>query len=66
MTPEITIDERAMLNAIRVLADELARRVCEAAQAGFTINYQINGAIGACDRFDVFKMVPVDMRSGAN
>jgi hypothetical protein len=63
---QLTESERTMLNQIRTMADELARRVKEAAEAGFTINYQINGAIGACDRFDIYKMTPVDMRGGAN
>jgi hypothetical protein len=66
MTPEISDKDRELLNFIRARADELAALVQEAGRQGFTINYQINGAIGACDRFDVFKMVPVDMRSGAN
>ena len=66
MSLNVTAAEQQMLQTIRTKADELARLVNEAAQAGFTINYQINGAIGACDVFNVFRMVPVDLKGAAN
>jgi len=62
----VTSQEQAMLQNIRTRADELARLVLEAAQQGFTINYSLNGAIGACDRFDVYRMEPVDIKAAAN
>jgi Tfp pilus assembly protein PilV len=62
----VTAEEQAMLQNIRVKADELAKLVNEAAQAGYTINYSVNGATGHCDRFDVYKMMPIDMKAAAN
>ena len=62
----LTSAETQMLQNIRARADELARLIHEANQAGFTINFNMNGAIGSCDLFDVFRMVKIDMRSGAN
>ena len=66
MTPDLSDQDRMLLHRIRVQADELARSIKDAGEAGFTIQFNINGAIGACDVFNVFKMVPVDMRAGAN
>ena len=62
----LTSAETQMLQTIRTRADELARLVSEANAAGFTISFNINGATGSCDVFDVFRMVKIDMRSGAN
>lgn len=64
--PNITPEDAQMLNQIRVIADDLARRVQEAGQRGFTINYCINGITGSVDRFDVYRMVPVDLRGSAH
>jgi Tfp pilus assembly protein PilV len=62
----VTAEEQAMLQNIRVKADELAQLVNHAMQAGYTINFNINSIIGACDRFDVYKMTPIDMKAAAN
>ena len=62
----ISAQEQAMLQNIRTKADDLSRLINEAMQAGFTINFNINGVVGSCDRFDVYKMVPVDMKAAAN
>jgi hypothetical protein len=62
----ITSDEMAMLQSIRHKTDELARLLQDANAKGFTITFNINPALGACDQFQVFKMMPVDLRSAAN
>jgi hypothetical protein len=62
----ITSSEQQLLQNVRAKADELAKLLQEANASGFNVTFNINGAIGACDRFDVFKMVPVDMKMEAN
>jgi len=47
-------------------ADDLARLLQKASESGFTVRFNINGQLGACDVFNVFKLVPVDLRSAAN
>ena len=66
MNVALTSQETQMLQAIRAKADELARLVHEANAAGFQINFNMNTQIGACDQFNVFKMVAIDLRSAAN
>lgn len=58
--------DQQLLQTIRAKADELARLIQQAGESGLTVQFNINGQIGACDVFNVFKMVPVDLRSGAN
>jgi hypothetical protein len=62
----LSTTEMQMLHDIRAKADDLARLIQEAGAAGFTIQFNINGQIGACDLFNVFRMVPVDLKMGAN
>ena len=62
----MTTTEMAMLQNIRTKADELAHLIQEANTAGFTITFNINATVGACDVFQVFKMTPVDLKMGAN
>ena len=62
----LTTTEMQTLHNIRAKVDELAHLIQEANAAGFHINFNINPMIGACDRFDVFKMQLVDLRMGAN
>jgi hypothetical protein len=62
----LTNAEIAMLQNIRAKADELARLVQEVNAAGFNIAMNMNFAAGACDQFDVHKMVKVDLRGSAN
>lgn len=66
MTVPVSTTEREMLHAIHVKADELARLLQEANAQGFHVNFNINAMLGACDRFDVVKMVPIDLKGGAN
>lgn len=61
-----TSSEIEMLQKIRAHADELARLIQEANAAGLHINFNINAAVGACDVFDAFKMVKIDLRGSAN
>ena len=63
---QVTQAEQGMLRTLHAKADELCRLWQEALTAGFSINMNLNPHIGACDRFDVHKMVPVDLRSAAN
>ena len=62
----VTAAEMQMLQDIRAKADDLARAIHEANTAGFTINFNINPTLSTCDRFNVFKMQPIDLRSAAN
>lgn len=62
----ITSFEMQMLQTLRAKADELARLMQEANTAGFNINFNLNAALGACDKFDVCRLVPVDLKMGAN
>jgi len=62
----ITSAEMHLLQNVRAKADELARLIQDANAAGLTIVFNINPPMGACDRFDVFKMVPVDMKLSAH
>lgn len=66
MSVNLSSQEQQLLHATRAKADELARLVQQAAEAGFTVQFNINAVNGSCDIFNVFKMVPVDMRAGAN
>ena len=54
------------MNALAGLADELARLIHEANAAGIHINFNMNTQAGACDVFDAYKMVKVDLRGSAN
>lgn len=62
----ITTSEREMLSAIHIKADELARAIQEANAAGFQIHFNLNPGVGACDSFNVVKMVPIDLKGGAH
>ena len=62
----LTNSETQMLQNIRARADELARLIQEANQAGFTVTFNMSSATGSCDVFDVFRLVKIDMRSAAN
>ena len=62
----LTTMEMQTLHGIRAKVDELAHLIQEANAAGFQINFNINPMIGSCDRFDVFKMMPIDLKMGAN
>jgi hypothetical protein len=62
----ISSTEIQMLQTIRARADDLARLIQEANMAGFNIAMNMNFSIGACDQFDVHKMVKVDLRGSAN
>jgi hypothetical protein len=66
MTENITSQEMAMLQNIRAKADELSRLWQEANAAGFNLTININPMLGACDNFQVHKMVPIDLRSASN
>jgi hypothetical protein len=66
VTVPITPSERELLHAIHVKADELARMLQEANGMGFHVNFNMNPLLGTCDRFDVVKMVSIDLKGGAN
>lgn len=65
-TVSLTAQEQQMLHHIRERVDELARLIQQANEAGFTVNFNLNTVLGCADRFDVYKMMPVDMKAGAN
>ena len=62
----ITSSEMQMLQTLRAKADEVARLLQEAIAAGFSVQLNMNGQIGACDVFEVHKMMKVDLRGSAN
>ena len=66
MSAQLSSMDQQLLFAIRERADDLARLLQKASESGFTVQFNINGQIGACDVFNVFKLVPVDLRSAAN
>ena len=66
MTVALASCEQQMLRNIHVKADELCLLVQEANNAGFNVTFNLNPILGACDRFDVHKMVAIDLKGGAN
>lgn len=66
MTVQITTTEQQMLRDIHAKADELCRMIGEANNLGFNVTFNLNPLVGACDRFDVHKMVAIDLKGGAN
>lgn len=62
----VTTSEMAMLQNIRAKADELSHLLHDASLAGFNVILNLNGATGTVDVFNVFKMMPIDLKAGAN
>lgn len=66
MAAGLTDNERKLLIDIQTTTAQLARKVHEASEKGFQINFNINGQLGTVDKFEVTRAVPVDFTAGTN
>lgn len=58
----ISVEDRELINKMRVAADHLAKLSHECQQRGYVVQFKINGDTGLVDMFEISRLTKIDLR----